>query len=1237
LKSASTHAELRAGLPSPKFDPALPVSARREEIRAAIERHQVVIVCGETGSGKTTQLPKILLSMGRGAGGLIGHTQPRRIAARSVAARIAEELGSELGALVGYRVRFQDKVGRDSVVKLMTDGILLAETQSDPELRQYHSIIIDEAHERSLNIDFLLGYLKRLLPRRPDLKLVVTSATIDAARFAQHFGDAPVIEVSGRLYPVEQRYRPVAGDAEDTTREEEEQALAAAVDELCAEGPGDVLVFLPGEREIRDAAEVLRKHHPPHTEILPLYSRLSTAEQDRVFRPGAARRIVLATNVAETSLTVPRIRYVVDTGLARVKRYSYRNKVEQLRVENISQAAATQRSGRCGRVRDGICIRLYSEEDYARRPPYTDPEVLRSSLAAVILRAKSLGLGRVEDFPFLDAPGPRAIADGYALLAELGAVDEVNELTDAGRELAGLPVDPRIGRMLLAARREGCLDQLLVIGAALSAQDPRLRPMNDAAAADERHARYADERSDFLSYLKMWKLFEGRWEKTCRENFISIPRMREWRDVHGQLHAMVSELGWRPSSADPATPEGYRAIHRALLSGLLGNVGMRDEQGGGYTGARGIKFRVHPGSWATKPGRWIVAAELVETTRLFARTVASIDPKWLEELGSHVIKRHRDRPHWEKSRAQVVAFESGTLYGLPVYANRRVDYGEFEPAQARDIFIRSALVAGDFETRAPFFAHNRKLLDDIERLEHKARRPDILVDDELIFAFYDARVPQGVHGGADFEAWRKQAERANARLLYLERSDLMRHEAAGITTHNFPPRLRLGANEFELEYHFEPGAARDGVTMTVPVALLNQLPVARCEWLVPGLLKEKARLLAKSLPQRLRHKLGPLDEFAEQFVAAVQPADLGLSVALARYIREQMNFEVPIDAFRPESAPPHLQMNFRVVDEHGRQLGLSRNLVALKQELAPQTEAALREQAPAAAAEHHRNWTFGDLAEVMEIERNGRTLVGYPALVDAGDGVTLEVFDSPERAREMHRAGLRRLLALAFRERIRDIEKAVARDNALNLQFAQLAGDVELKDDVVRAALERSFLAESLPTRQSDFERRVEEGRGRLNLIAQEIHRLAGSILAEHAQLQKRLAAAAKSFPDAVADIKENTEGLLHPHFLSKTPWERLQHFPRYLKAAAMRLDKLRADPARDARLVAEIAPLQNAWRREHAARTRQGALPAELEQFGWLLQELRVSLFAQELKTPVPVSTKRLTKLWHSIKHAQS
>jgi len=1223
-------------LPRLSFDPALPVSGRREEIRAAVERNQVVIVCGETGSGKTTQLPKILLEMGRAAAGLIGHTQPRRIAARSVAARIAEELGSELGAVVGYKVRFQDRLGPDAVVKLMTDGILLAETQGDPQLRRYGTIVLDEAHERSLNIDFLLGYLVRLLPQRPDLKLVITSATIDAERFSRHFGGAPVIEVSGRLYPVEVRYRPVGGDTEDTTRKEEEQALAGAVEELCARGPGDVLVFLPGEREIRDAAEVLRKRHPAGTELLPLYSRLSAAEQDRVFRPAGARRIVLATNVAETSLTVPRIRFVVDTGLARVKRYSYRNKVEQLRIENISQASAKQRAGRCGRVADGVCIRLYSEEDHDRRVPFTDPEVLRSSLAAVILRAASLGLGTVEDFPFLDPPSPRAIADGYALLAELGAVDDAKQLTQIGRELAKLPLDPRIGRMLIAAQNEGCLDQVLVIAAALSAQDPRVRPMDNPAAADERHKRFADERSDFLAFLKLWQLFEGKWEKACRENSLSVPRMREWRDVHSQLHATVSELGWRASRADPARPEGYRAIHRALLTGLLGNIGLRDTEGGSCTGARGIKFWVHPGSWTRKPGRWLVAAELVETTRLYARTVASIEPKWLEDLGAHLIKRQRERPHWEKTRAQVVALERGTLYGLPVYANRRTHYGPLEPEPAREIFIRSALVEGEFETRAPFFAHNRKLLHEIERLEHKSRRPDILVDDALIQAFYDARIPQGIHNGADFEKWRREAERAEPKLLFLRREDLMRHEAAGITTENFPPRLQLGLNGFELEYTFEPGSPRDGVTLTVPVALLNQVPAARCEWLVPGLLREKVRLLAKSLPQRLRHKLGPLEAFAEDFVAVAAPSDLPLATALARHIRAELNLEVPLDALRPDSAPPHLQMNFRVVDEHGRQLAMGRNLADLKRELAAETRAVLQDEAPADEGERFRAWTFGDLEEIMELRRGSRTLVGYPALADAGDGVTLQVFDAPERAVEVHRAGVRRLLAIAFRERIREIEKSVARDNALNLQFAQLPGEVQLSDEVVSAALERSFLAESLPMRQGDFERRVEEGRSRLNLIAQEIARTVAVIMAEHAQMQKRLAAVGKGFPQAAEDVAASVARLLHPRFVSRTPWPRLQHFPRYLKAAVLRLDKLRTDPARDARLMAEFAPLYAAWQREYAAREKAAALTPEVEQFRWLLEELRVSLFAQSLKTPVPVSVKRLAKLWQSIRHAQ-
>ncbi|TAK80077.1 MAG: ATP-dependent RNA helicase HrpA [Betaproteobacteria bacterium] len=1204
-----------------RFDPALPVSARREEIRDVIARHPVVVVCGETGSGKTTQLPKILLEMGRGTRGRIGHTQPRRIAARSVAARIAEELGTELGGLVGYKVRFHDKLRADSAIKLMTDGILLAETQGDRELHEYDSIIVDEAHERSVNIDFLLGYLKQLVAKRGDLKVVVTSATIDAERFAAHFGGAPVIEVSGRLYPVDVRYRPVAGDEEDTTREEEEQALADAVDEVCREGGGDVLVFLPGEREIRDTAELLRKRKLA-ADILPLYSRLSAAEQDRVFKPGGARRIVLATNVAETSLTVPGIRYVVDTGLARVKRYSYRNKVEMLRVEPISQAAAKQRAGRCGRVADGVCIRLYSEEDFARRPPFTDPELLRSSLASVILRAKSLGLSDVEEFPFLDAPSPRAVADGYALLNELGAVSEEKTLTRTGKELARLPLDPRVARMLVAARAEGCLDEVLVIAAALSVQDPRERPMEKAAAADERHARFADERSDFLGFLKLWKLQEEPGlRRLCRENFLSYARMREWRDVHAQLQTALAESKWPRSSVDPE--KGYRAIHRALLAGLLGNIGMRDESEGNYTGARGIKFWVHPGSWTQKPGKWIVAAELVETTRLYARCVAHIDPKWLEELGGHLVKRERQNPHWEKARAQVIALERGTLYGLPVYSDRRVPFAPFDAGLAREIFIQSALVEGDFDTRAPFFAHNRRLVADIERLEHKSRRPDILVDESLIYAFYDARIPPGVNSGADFERWRREAERERPKLLHLAREDLMRHEAAGITTENFPPALELGPNRFPLEYHFEPGSARDGVTMTVALALLNQVPAARCEWLVPGLLREKVKAMAKSMPQRLRHKLGSLDDFAERFVAADPPADVALAEALARYIRAEFEVDVPRDAFRPDSAPPHLHMNFRVLDEHGRQLGMGRNLAQLKRELGGKTQAILQEESPVAEGERYTGWTMGDLPELMELERGGQTLVGYPALVDESDAVALQVFDSPERAREIHRAGARRLFAIAFRDRIRELERTLAKEMTLGPH----------KEDIVTAALERTFLAQSVPLQQAEFARRAEEGRSRFNLIAQEIARTASAILAEHAALAKKLGAVEKAFPRPAEEIRQQVARLLAPGWIASTPWERLQHLPRYLKAASLRLDKLRADPARDARFAAEVAALEQPYRRELAARARQGAPSPELAQFGWLLEELRVSLFAQELKTPVPVSAKRLARLWETVR----
>jgi ATP-dependent helicase HrpA len=1263
----------RAGLPRPEFPPELPVTQRRADIARAIREHQVVIVCGETGSGKTTQLPKICLEIGRGVEGMIGHTQPRRIAARATATRIAHELKSELGRHVGFKIRFTDRTSPASYVKLMTDGILLAETQGDPQLRQYDTIIIDEAHERSLNIDFLLGYLRQLAPRRPDLKIIVTSATLDAERFARHFADeagrpAPVIEVSGRLFPVETRYRPLqrqkAGERDrDPGATEDDidlnEAIAAAIDELAREGPGDVLVFLPGEREIREAAETLRKHHPPQTEILPLYARLSAAEQERVFKPHGARRIVLATNVAETSLTVPGIRFVVDAGLARVKRYSYRNKVEQLQVERISQAAAVQRTGRCGRVQAGVCIRLYDAEDFARRPPHTDPEILRSSLASVILRMKALALPAIEEFPFIDPPTPRAIADGYALLAELAAVDDSHALTETGRRLARLPVDPRIGRMVLAAKDEGSLAEVLVIAAALAVQDPRERPLDHAQAADAAQKRFAEERSDFLGFLKLWSFFEEalhhesnrKLHALCRQHFLSFNRMREWRDIHSQLKELAGELGWKAGAPRPAeeianSPVLYGQVHRAMLAGLLGNVGVRNEEGTSaegrrpvvapYIGARGVKFWVHPGSaLGKKRPQWVMAAEMTETTRLYARSVAGIQPDWLEHVGAHLMKRSQSEPHWEKKGARVVAVERGVLYGLPVYVNRRVNYGPLDPERAREIFIRQALVEGDFETRAPFFQHNRRLVAQIEALEHKSRRPDVLVDDELIFAFYDSLVPPEIHDGAAFDAWRRQAEAQDPKRLFLKRADLMRHEAAGITTEQFPHQLALAGRAFPLEYLHDPGGPRDGVTMTVPLIALNQLSAGRCDWLVPGLVKEKVQRLAKSLPQKLRHRLGPLPEFSDRFVAAVQPGDVPLADAMARYARSELNIAIPLDAFRPETLPAHLSLNFRVVDEHGRQLAMGRNLVQLRAELGARALGEFSAVAkPAAARAGLTSWDFGDLQEIMEVRQGSRTLIGHPALVDRGEAVDLELFDAPEAAAVEHRKGLRRLFMLQLREQARYLEKNVPGLRDMALRFAAIGDAGELKDQLIGAAFDRACLAEPLPRTAAEFAARRDEARSRIVLIAQELARLVGAILGEHQALVKKLQAA-KVFPEVVRDVEAQLARLLPKDFVIATPYARLAHFPRYLKAASLRLDKLRADPGRDARAFAEYAPLEQAWQREDTRQKRQGASDPQLDQMRWLLEELRVQLFAQELRTPIPVSVKRLQKLWQTLRRS--
>jgi len=1309
-------------IPPVTFPEALPVSGRREEIARAIAENQVVIVSGETGSGKTTQLPKICLTLGRGLGaggtGLIGHTQPRRIAASATGRRIAEELGTPFGEVVGYKVRFNDNLAAGASVKLMTDGILLAETQTDPLLNAYDTLIIDEAHERSLNIDFLLGYLKEILVKRPDLKLIVTSATIDADRFARHFGSdekpAPVIEVSGRLYPVEVRYRPVVEDSpavkaaqgtsaaasgreraktQRETGRDLMEAIVDAVDELCREGPGDVLVFLPGEREIRDAAEALRKHHPPHTEILPLFARLSAAEQERVFRASNARRIVLATNVAETSLTVPGIRYVVDTGLARVKRYSYRNKVEQLQVESISQAAANQRAGRCGRVADGVCIRLYEESDFQGRARFTDPEILRSSLASVILRMKSLHLTEIETFPFIEPPPGRAISDGYQLLNELGAVDDDNRLTPLGRELARLPLDPRIGRMILAARDQQALKEVLIIASALSVQDPRDRPIEAQEQADQAHRRFADERSEFLQWLKIWNWFDEaiahkksnrQLQDECRKNFLSQLRLREWRDVHSQLLTVVREHGWRLNEAEAT----FEQIHLALLTGLLGNLGLKADDEPYYLGARGIKFYLWPGSaLVKKAGKWVMAAELVETSRLYARCIAKIEPEWIEKVGAHLLKKSLSEPHWEKRAAQVSAFERAMLYGLPIYHRRRVAFGRQDPARARELFIRGALVEGEFDTKLAFFAHNRKLLADIEQLEHKSRRQDVLVDDELIFAFYDQALPDGMYTGAAFERWYRDEVKKSGqaedklRLLYLSRDDLMRHEAAGVTTDLFPKRLTMAGIEMALTYHFEPGTPRDGVTLAVPLYALNQVDARRGEWLVPGMLKEKTQLLLKSLPQKLRRHCVPLPDYAAGFAerhGARRFGAGGLLEALIADVREQTQIAMKQSDFKLETLPAHLFMNFKVIDEHGRQLAMGRNLSQLRAELGgqaqqhfqkvvsgaagaaladagggvaapvqstdPATSGAARgkgtvasgprtspqDRAPGTALyEKLTTWNFGKLPELLEIRRGGQTLFGYPALVDRGTHCDVEVFDSPEEAARIHRAGLRRLFALQLKEPIKYLEKNLPGLREMAMQFMPRGTQEELRDQLIDTALDRACLQDPLPDDDASFHARRDEGRSRLTLLAQEISRLVGQILNEYASLTKKLVQA-KPFAAAHADLQNQLDALAGKRFVVDTPYAQLAHFPRYLKGMALRIDKLRADATRDARQFAEFQPLLQHYQR--AVSQRGGVVDPRLAEFRWLLEELRISLFAQELRTPMPVSVKRLHKVWESM-----
>ncbi|GMV56723.1 MAG: ATP-dependent helicase [Betaproteobacteria bacterium] len=1262
--SRAATAQRRASRPRPSFPEDLPIVAECAALVEAIAEHPVTIVCGETGSGKTTQLPKICLEAGRGVRGLIGHTQPRRIAARATAERIAFELASPLGDLVGYKIRFTDRTRPGAYIKVMTDGMLLAEIQGDPELSAYDTLIIDEAHERSVNIDFLLGYLCRLLRRRPDLRLIVTSATLDAGHYARFFGEragcapVPVFEVSGRLHPIEIRWRPPDTDTELA------DAIVDAVHELTLAGPGDVLVFLPGEREIRETERALRQAHAaasgPRPEILPLYARQSAREQAHVFNPGRTLRVVLATNVAETSLTVPGIRYVIDTGLARIKRYSPRNKVEQLHVEPIAQSAARQRAGRCGRVAAGICIRLYAEDDFLNRPMQTDPEILRCSLAGVILRMKALGLGRIEDFALLDPPSPRQVQDGHRLLAELGAIDDSHALTPLGRELARLPLDPKIGRMLLAARAEGCLSEMLAIVSALAAGDARERADESRRAGGE-WAALQDERSEFLAYCKLWNAFDQVWRERssrqqrdwCRQLGLSHRRMREWRDLHAQLGAQVAEFGWRPNVA----PADYGAVHRALLAGLLGHIGVKSEDGGHYLGANGIRFLPHPGSaLARKAGRWIMAAELVETSRLYARTLARIEPDWIEQVGAHLVRRTVEAPHWEKRSGQAIGLERGVLYGLTLYARRPVAYARIDRALARTLLLREALVAGEVTAEVlkqlPFLRHNLALVAEIRELEERRRRPDLLVDEEQIFDFYDRHIPESVFDVRSLIHWCRSAA-PDGPGLELTRAQLLRHEVAGTMSRRFPPAFVWNGQSLPLSYRHEPGASDDGVTLDVPLALLNQIPEARCAWLVPGMLEDKVQALVRTLSPSLRQRLQALPAFAAEFVrefvsdrvsdADATGPDSDLLTALAEAVRQRTQQPLTRESFREERLPDHLRMNFRVLAPDGRVLGQGRALSALRARLGKTASASFSARAAAAPAAprtapttatdekrfdqdtRHTGWTFGPLPETLALNIDGVVTTGFPAIEDVGDGVRIVLCESAERAQRLQRLGLLRLFRIALKEAVRQLEKSLTSDREFALATALPGGVDRLSADVVACALARTCLGEPWPDDAERFAARVAEARGRIVLVGQELIRLVRGLLAEHAQLRRRLVEL-KAFGEAVRDIDQQLRGLFAEGFLVEHGYEHVQHYARYLRAMAERLDKLARDPARDARLMAQWQALARPWERACAELT---VADASLVRFRWMLEELRVHLFAQALRTPYPVSAKRLGEFW--------
>jgi ATP-dependent helicase HrpA len=1252
-KAEDRMAERRLRVPAVTYPEQLPVSQKKAEIAAAIRDHQVVIVAGETGSGKTTQIPKICLELGRGVRGMIGHTQPRRIAARTVAERVAEELRTPLGEAVGWKVRFTDQVNPDATfIKLMTDGILLAEIQTDRELRAYDTIIIDEAHERSLNIDFLLGYLAQLLPKRPDLKVVITSATIDPERFSRHFGDAPIIEVSGRTYPVEVRYRPLLEEDSDDADRDQITAITDAVEELMAEGPGDILVFLSGEREIRDTADALTKKQYQFTEILPLYARLSHAEQHRVFQPHTGRRIVLATNVAETSLTVPGIKYVIDPGFARISRYSHRTKVQRLPIEPISQASANQRKGRCGRTSDGICIRLYSEEDFLARPEFTDAEILRTNLASVILQMTAAGLGDIEKFPFIDPPDHRNIRDGVQLLQELGALDPQQKdprkrLTETGRKLAQLPVDPRLARMVLEADRNGCVREVMVIAAALSIQDPRERPADKQTQADQMHARFKDETSDFLAYLNLWRYIREQqkergsssFRRMCKQEYLNFLRIREWQDIYSQLRTVAKQMGIHLNEDDAPADR----VHVSLLAGLLSHIGMKDVKDGNkneYLGARNAKFAIFPGSALfKKQPRFVMSAELVETSRLWARVNAKIEPEWVEPLAGHLIKRTYSEPHWEKDQAAVMAYEKVTLYGVPIVAQRKVNYGRIDPEVSRELFIRNALVEGDWRTHHKFFADNRKLLSEVEELEHRARRRDIVVDDETLFDFYDQRVPEHVVSGAHFDSWWKRKRHEQPDFLDFEREMLIRESAEAVTKADYPDTWRQGQLKFRVTYQFEPGADADGVTVHIPLQVLNQVTDEGFDWQIPGLREELVTELIRSLPKPIRRNYVPAPNYAKAFLEKAVPLQEPLTVTMARELKRMVGVPFEADDFDWSKVPDHLRITFRIVDERRRKLAEDKDLEALKLKLKPKARKALSQAAAATAVRQGgeslertglTDWTIGTLTRVFETRRAGQPVKAYPALVDDGDTVSVRLFDTEAEQAEAMWKGTRRLI-------LRNIPVNPAKfasEKLTNAQKLALSanphGSIQaLFDDCAMAAADRLIADFGGPAWDEESYRKLYD-KVRADIVDTTVRTVAQvqQVLAAWQACERRLKAVrSPALLPNLQDVRKQLDALVKPGFVTETGLRRLPDLMRYLVAADRRLQQMPTNVQRDTTRMEKVREMQDeyAWLLEQMPQGRP--VPASVLDIRWMIEELRVSYFAHALGTAYPVSDKRIVK----------